>query len=162
MAAAAIDVRHPICGLLVLLLLSCSISRSAAANSTCGQLCQEAQAAALLQLYTQTSARSWNVSRGWSVQSSARPDVPSHCDWFGVACCIGGQVDLRDFPSTLAVSCEVLSGVTAVLLPSNNLFGPLSGIDWEAFAPSLQYLDLSGAGAAVEPILLKASSGTSA
>lgn len=118
---------------------------SAAEAELCDAPCRSAQRAALLQLFSATNPSGWNNSDGWGgSQAASVPDLPAHCGWFGVACCIDGELDLRFFPSTVVVNCSASAGVTAILLYRNNLTGPITGVNWAAFATSLRYLDLAG------------------
>ena len=113
-------------------------------GSVCAESCQTSQRASLVQLYNLTAAIHWNNSDGWLSDATTNNTLPSHCSWFGVACCLNGQLDSASFPSTALVPCIVSGGVSALLLNRNNLTGPMDQVAWAALAPSLQYLDLSG------------------
>lgn len=116
----------------------------AALAAVCDTACQVAQRAALVDLYTHTNAATWNISDGWLGDKALSNSLPTHCGWFGVACCLNGRLDTRDFPSTEVVPCQSPGGVAAILLVKNNLSGAMVDVDWAALAPSLQYIDLSG------------------
>lgn len=129
----------------LLFLLSCGASLVQQAAAVCDSGCQQAQETSLVQLFSQTAGSRWNTSFGWGSQQSNQTAEPAYCAWLGVACCLqGGSVDLRFFPSTIPINCSSPGGVAALLLPNNNLSGVLGGVDWASFAPSLQYIDLSG------------------
>ena len=83
------------------------------------------ECAALLQLYESTGGSSWNLSDGWGESTAV-------CSWNGVECgSIGG-----------------VNHVTALVLQSNNLTGPLvPSLGWLAQLTTLDLFDnyLSGA-----------------
>ena len=114
----------------------------AAASYTCNSSCQQAQQAALSQLYADTNGASWQEQSGWAnFSSQISPSLDAHCSWQGVVCCNTDSV--LGALGNGSLGCSSPGAVLALALPDNGLSGSLSNSVLGNLS-SLVQLDLQG------------------
>ena len=130
--------------------ISASLVMSAHARlEVCGTDCQNSQRLALQQIYSETGGPHWHRSAGWTTQpcGAACSSWPQHCTWSGVHCCLSAGVlgsGAPHFPSNAAINCTMVGGVSALLLPKQNMHGSIPDSVWPMLSGSMTYLDFSG------------------
>ena len=130
----------------------------AAAAVTCDSECQQEQQAALLDIYSSTNGSGWtpglqigNLRWGSNTSAALPLSLPVHCSWAGVICCQAATGFLFSYKWRIVgmkVPCSTPDGsVTRLQLAAMNLVGtlPQNASTWAALAPTLEYLDFTGA-----------------
>ena len=122
--------------------LSICTASIAAASFSCNSACQQAQQAALSQLYADTKGASWQEQSGWANSSSQNsPSLDAHCSWQGVVCCNTNSV--LGALGNGSLRCSSPGAILALALPDNGLSGSLSN-SVIGNLTSLVQLDLQG------------------